>query len=242
MSVKETFREWTRDLGEVALALFAIIIVSRVLLGAQMLVPLVAVTSQSMLHANENSWKNWLVKEEISPEKIENFPLKSGFDMGDMILVKTPDGKGQLLGWEFPTLFSETKLGDVVIYNRDKAHGNGEPIIHRVVGIVKVRNWSVKEIEGTLTCLSQEDFENKYISFIVNCINGKKCPYREFPSQGNFNFYLTKGDNNSQPDQCNSRIAYPVNEEQLTARGWIRIPYIGWLKLILNAFLQLFLT
>lgn len=242
-NIKKTFQGWVRDLGEVIISLLIIIIVSRLIFGAQMLVPLVAVTSQSMLHhSGQDSWRTWLMNEGIPSEKIETFPLKSGFDRGDMILVKTPDGKGEILGVEFPTLFSTTKLGDVVIYNRDKEHGRGEPIIHRVVGIVRVKNFTVTGTEGTLECLTEEDFEKKYIPWVVNCLNGKKCPYWQFPQEGDLNFYLTKGDNNPQVDQCGSgAIAYPVNEEQLSARGWIRIPYVGWLKLILNEVLKLFL-
>lgn len=242
MDIKKNFLELIHDLGEVIVILFLIIVISRLVLGADMLVPLVAVTSQSMLHKNNEDWKNWLIEKGISKEKIEKFPMQNGFDMGDMILVKTPNGKGKFLGIKFPTLFSETKFGDVVIYNRDKEHGGGEPIIHRVVGIVKIKNFSVDSIEGTLDCLSKEDFDEKYIPFIINCINNKKekCPYNEFPKDKDFNFYITKGDNNRGTDQCGS-IAYPVNQEQLSARGWIVLPYIGWLKLILNEFIKLIL-
>jgi signal peptidase I len=259
MDLKKTLLEWLRDLGEVILILILIIVVSRLLLGAHMLVPLVAVTSCSMLHANDeigmasakfaqsigincyasNEYKN-LEDLFSSEEEIKKLPFKNGFSIGDMIIVITPNGKGEIFGFKFPTLFSETKFGDVIIYNRDKKHGDGEPIIHRVVGIVRVKNWSVEGTEGTLGCLSEEDFNNKYIPMIVNCINGKEesCPYREYPKKENFKFFITKGDNNGGIDQC-SPIAYPVNEEQLSARGWIRLPYIGWLKLILNALIGL---
>ncbi len=168
--------------------------------------------------------------------------MQNGFDRGDMIFVITPNGKGKILGFEFPTLFSETKLGDVVIYERDLAHGGGEPIIHRVVGIIHVKNWTVEKVEGAMSdCVTVDDINGRFVPMILSCI-GKKpdCPYKSYPTTGNFNFFITKGDNNPGIDQCGS-IAYPINEKQLLARGWIRLPYIGWLKLLLNEILNLFI-
>jgi len=243
------------DLREIAEILLIFILLSKIFIGPRMLVPLVAVTSQSMLHQknNPNEWKNRLISHDIPKEKIEKFPMQNGFDRGDMIVVKTPDGKGEfnlilpfgekkkreIFKFTWPTFFSKTKLGDVIIYERDFAHGGGEPIIHRVVGIVHIKNWSVEKIEGTLDCLTIDEINSKYIPMIVNCINTKgNCPYKSYPSTGDFNFYITKGDNNKRTDQCGS-IAYPINDKQLLARGWIRLPYIGWLKLIMNSFLRI---
>lgn len=238
--IKKKFVDFLREILEVIITLLIIILVSRLTLGANMLVPLVAVTSQSMLHQSD-SWRNWLISQGFSNEEIEKFPMQNGFDRGDMILVITPNGKGKIFDFEFPTVFSETKLGDVIIYERDFAHGGGEPIIHRVVGIAHIKNWSLDSIEGTLSCISTEEINRKYVPMLVDCINKKpNCPYKSYPKHGNFDFYITKGDNNAAVDQCGT-IAYPVNEEQLLARGWIRLPYIGWLKLLLNEIINLFL-
>ncbi|HIE34048.1 MAG TPA: hypothetical protein EYP86_02780 [Candidatus Altiarchaeales archaeon] len=168
--------------------------------------------------------------------RISKFPMQNGFAMGDMIITVTPDGKGTII-----PLFPDTQLGDVIIYNRDKLHPGKEPIIHRVIGIVHVKDWKIESIEGTLACLTEQDFENKFIPYIGSCIQGNSCPYADYPNSGTFRFYLTKGDNNPMPDQCgyDGGIALPVNEKQLTARGWIRLPYIGWLKLILNSILSI---
>ncbi|HEX55355.1 MAG: hypothetical protein DRO94_03270 [Candidatus Altiarchaeales archaeon] len=230
MDLKFDLREWLTEVVEMLVILGAIILLSRLFLGADMLVPLVAVTSQSMLHVSD-SWKVWLQEHGISKDRIEKFPMQNGFAMGDMIVTITPDGEGTII-----RLFPDTQLGDVIIYRRDKLHPGNEPIIHRVVGIVYVRDWDIEGIEGTLDCLSEDDFRNKFIPYIRDCIDGKRCPYREFPKTGTFKFFITKGDNNPVSDQCGigTGIALPVNEEQLTARGWIRLPYIGWLKLLMN--------
>jgi len=233
MDIKKEIKGLLKDLLEVAVTLAVILIVSKFIFGANMLVPLVAVTSNSMLHTNDG-WSTWLNAKGIPEAQVGSFPLRSGFSQGDMILTITPDGKGTIL-----PIFSETQLGDVVIYNRDSLHRGNEPIIHRVVGVVNVADYSVSGIEGTLDCLTEEDFNEEYIKSIKDCQMGEECPYNEFPEGGNFRFYITKGDNNHGTDQCGpgNGIALPVPDSQLTARGWIRIPYLGWLKLGLNRIL-----
>lgn len=233
MDIKKEVKGLIRDLVEVAVTLAVILIVSKLIFGANMLVPLVAVTSNSMLHTNDG-WGTWLEAKGIPEAQVGSFPLRSGFSQGDMILTVTPDGKGTIL-----PIFSKTQLGDVVIYNRDFLHRGNEPIIHRVVGVVNVTGYSVSGIEGTLDCLTEEEFNEEHIKSIRNCQMGGQCPYNEFPEGGNFRFYMTKGDNNHGTDQCGpgNGIALPVPDSQLSARGWIRIPYIGWLKLGMNSIL-----
>ncbi len=230
MDIKKEIKGLVRDLVEVVVTLAIILIVSKLIFGANMLVPLVAVTSNSMLHVNEG-WSTWLNAEGVPSD---SFPLQNGFSQGDMILTVTPNGEGTIV-----PIFSDTQLGDVVIYNRDFLHRGNEPIIHRVVGVVNVAGYEVSGIEGTLDCLTEEEFNSDYIKSIKNCQAGKECPYNEFPESGDFRFYVTKGDNNHGTDQCGpgNGIALPVPESQLTARGWIRIPYVGWLKLGLNSIL-----
>lgn len=233
MKSKPEVKGWVRDFAEVAITLAVIIVVSKLLLGAHMLVPLVAVTSPSMVHTSDG-WQSWLVSNGISESDIRGFPFRGGFARGDMILTITPDGRGTILPF-----FSDTGIGDVVIYNRDKIHrGNEPPIIHRVVGVVRVKDWRVDSVEGSLDCLDVSEFDNRYISYVKNCAEGVDCPYVEFPKTGDFRFYVTKGDNNPRSDQC-VNIALPVTDAQLTARGWIVIPYLGWLKLALNSLLGL---
>lgn len=233
-------RGWLIDVGEVSWILLIIILGSQFFLGPKMLVPLVAVTSGSMFHSDGGDWRFWMIDHGIPESEISTFPMQNGFATGDMILTITPDREGTL----FP-IFSDTRLGDVVIYTRDKLHAGNEPIIHRVVGIVDVRDFKLYNKTGTLDCLKEEDFEGTYIPYVRNC-NEKTglCPYSTFPETGNFRFYMTKGDNyltNKVTDQCgtNGGISLPVTEKQLTARGWIRLPYIGYLKLLLNSILGL---
>lgn len=243
-----------REIREVLLLLFVILAILYLLLGAHMPVPIVAVVSCSMIHEDDvigsisykiadsvwpvlldgrceydagNNWTEW-VENRIPSADVKSFALRSGFSVGDMVLVITPDGKGTVLPF-----FSETKIGDVVIYMRDQQVSGSEPIIHRVVGIVDVRDGRIYNVTGTLDCYSQKDFEARFIPYIMNCQKGYQgCPYRSFPSGSDYKLYMTKGDNNRGTDQCGGVL--PVTEQEILARGWIRLPYLGWLKLILN--------
>lgn len=243
-----------REILEVLLTLAVILAVLQLLLGAHMPVPIVAVVSCSMIHEDDvigslsyrfaesvwpvllegrckydsgNSWRKWIA-DKIPEADIDSFPLKSGFSVGDMVLVITPDGAGTIL-----PIFQQTKVGDVVIYVRDRRVSGSEPIIHRVVGVVDVREGRVYDVSGTLDCYTQKDFESKFIPYIKSCQKGSSgCAYRSFPAGDSFRLYITKGDNNRGTDQCGGIL--PVTDQQILARGWIRVPYLGWLKLILN--------
>jgi len=222
---------WIRDFVEVILEVLVIIIVLKVLLGARMILPLVAVTTGSMIHdEGDMSWKLWMTERGINETQIAGFPLLSGFNIGDMIVVKNPD----------------TRLGEVVIYERDKDHsGLGDiPIIHRAVGIVYVEDWRVSKTEGTLDCFTSESIM-RFVNLTRDCASGgfEPCPYPAVPKSSSFRMYITKGDHNLESDQCSKvmQISYPVNEEQVLGRGFFRIPYIGYLKIIPTLLIRLVL-
>lgn len=233
----ETFKEWVwlwiRDFAEVGVTLAAILLILRITLGAHMLVPLVVVTSGSMVHEpGDEGWVRWLTERNLTADLIQKFPLSDGFNRGDMIVTISP----------------EARLGDVIIYERDLAHlnlGSNEPIIHRIVGVVLVKDWAVVNTSGTLDCLTKEEFEKKYVKYVRDCVEKTGyCVYPYYPESGSFGFYITKGDHNPASDQCSgysvlrNGIAFPVNEAQVSARGWVRIPYLGYLKLLLNTIIR----
>jgi hypothetical protein len=226
----ERLRPWVKDFSDVGLTVAVIIVILRVLLGANMLVPMVVVTSSSMMHMQgDNSWRTWMTARGLPEDTINSFPLQNGFNRGDMIIVKNP----------------EAGLGDVVIYERDLDHQKlfgGDPIIHRVVGVIHVVDWNPRETEGTLDCITPKMMaENLYI--LKTCQSGGSCSYPMYPESGTFKLFVTKGDNNEGSDQCSKRLrlGYLVNEAQITGRGFIRIPYIGYVKLLMNAILDVFL-
>ena len=94
--------------------------------------PLVVVESSSMEHpgsfvgnviGSEGSfdifWQekgNWYENKNIEKEEAENWPLRTGFDKGDIMIVY---GRG------------DTEVGDVIIFEANTKH----PIIHRVISI-----------------------------------------------------------------------------------------------------------
>lgn len=84
--------------------------------------PLAIVESCSMYHGQDfegwwNKNRNWYENREIHVEDFEEFPLKNGFNKGDIFFV---------LGVEK----EEIEVGDVIIFS---AGENNRPIIHRVV-------------------------------------------------------------------------------------------------------------
>jgi signal peptidase I len=225
---REKVESWIRDFIDVALTLAVTLILLKVLFGAQMIVPLVVVTTGSMVHhEGDNSWIHWLNDRGVGNDTINNMPFTGGFNPGDMMVVMRP----------------EANIGDVIIYERDFIYGSAgmEPIIHRVVGIVYVNDSRVVGSEGTLDCFKNEDF-NKYIEYVDKCrVQSAGCPYPSVPKTNSYKFYLTKGDANAVLDQCASKnnISIPVNEAQIPAKALVRLPYVGWLKLILNEILRI---
>ena len=95
--------------------------------------PVVAVVSESMEHNSgfDKWWENAQKGYSITKEDFMEFPLKNGFNKGDIIVLK---GKKP----------ENIKTGDVIVFwsNGLKPEtGNREPIIHRVV-----RKWEENRI------------------------------------------------------------------------------------------------
>ncbi len=111
--------------------------------------PLVVVESTSMHHESssilssitgnsiilekdiEKFWQqegNWYENEGITKQKFSSFPLTSGLEMGDIVLVRG----------------GEIEKGDIIIFQANKKY----PIIHRVVEIKKINNQTYYETKG----------------------------------------------------------------------------------------------
>ncbi|MFH0868095.1 MAG: signal peptidase I [Candidatus Woesearchaeota archaeon] len=89
--------------------------------------PVVAVVSDSMEHnAGFDKWweenKEWYLDNGIDNAYFENFPLKNGFNKGDiMILVgRKPE---------------QIQIGDVIVFISHSERPRKDPIIHRVIKI-----------------------------------------------------------------------------------------------------------
>lgn len=83
--------------------------------------PVVAVVSESMEHdSNFNKWWNnagtWYVPNGIQKEDFEKFPLKNGFNKGDIMVLRGLKPE-------------KVEVGDVIVFWGTKR----DPIIHRVV-------------------------------------------------------------------------------------------------------------
>lgn len=91
--------------------------------------PIVAVVSGSMEHNNmdvDEWWSNndeWYLEHNITKDEFLMFPIKNGFNKGDIMVLKGKKAK-------------DIKVGDVIVFQGGKA----DPIIHRVV-----RKWKKED-------------------------------------------------------------------------------------------------
>ncbi len=159
--------------------------------------PIVAVLSESMQHnihdenlcgqsMDRSTWKDsfdnywdlcgyWYEQRNITKEQFTDFPLKNGFNKGDVIILYKPNN---------------IQVGDVLIFQGNRP----QPIIHRVVKV-----W-------------QED-SNTY--------------------------YQTKGDHNG--DSITGALGESkISKDRLLGKGVIRLPYLGWVKILFVEFMSLF--
>lgn len=91
--------------------------------------PVVAVVSESMEHnGNFDGWwdkaSKWYVENNIKKEDFEGFPLRNGFNKGDIMVLKGKNAEG-------------IKIGDVIVFWSAKR----DPIIHRVI-----KKWQENDI------------------------------------------------------------------------------------------------
>ncbi|MFH1396318.1 MAG: signal peptidase I [archaeon] len=158
--------------------------------------PVVAVVSESMEHGLYNNqlcgqefsefpesfdsyWNicgYWYEENGISKEEFEQYPLKNGFNRGDIIVLRG-------------AYRDSLDVGDVLVFQGPKP----QPIIHRVVN-----EW---EVDGEM-------------------------------------FYQTKGDHNR--DSFGGELGETeISEDRIIGKGWIRIPYLGWIKILFVDLLSL---
>lgn len=151
MKIKETAKKtwhflWKEDslLSWIVSLALAFIIVKFIFFPVLSLIfatpmPLVVVESSSMHHpggfigntlglnSNFKLWwtasGNWYTGRGITEQQAENWPLNTGLEIGDIVLVS---GRGKL------------EVGDIIIFNANQQH----PIIHRIIAI--------KQVNGTI--------------------------------------------------------------------------------------------
>jgi signal peptidase I len=122
--------------------------------------PIVAVVSTSMEHTSQfDQWwqdnEDYYLSRNITKEGFEKFPLRDGFNKGDlMILVgKKPQ---------------DIKLGDVIVYQSRKPY----PIIHRVIGETN-NGMYVFQTKGDNNRAQIRDFELDETHVLQSIVYGK---------------------------------------------------------------------
>ena len=250
-----SWKLFCKDILEVIVFFAVILLAIKAMLGADMAVPLAGVVSCSMIHEDDLlstwsyslaglfpaflpapctynyglEWRSWLARK--APDlDIGRMPFANGFAVGDLLLVGSYNGAG---------ILSKKGImpGDVILFTYKKTpdQPGNEPLLHRVVAKIEIRNGSVASISGALDCFTPQDFQDEFVQYIKRCQEGRPlCPYGKFPSGNDYNMYLTKGDNNGITDQCNALIVPPITDENVIAKAYLRIPLLGWLKIFIE--------
>ncbi len=184
--------------------------------------PLVVVESESMIHTT--GWDQWPYNQNLNPD---SFGFDGGMNVGDIVLVKGDEP-------------GDYNVGDVIVYTKyDLSLIGGEPIIHRVIGILDVNGTQVKT-EGAVSysggmIVTPCDSRSAYTLDEIRAIYTNPAIIKLFPgiSTDSYRLFITKGDNNAIEDQCKtaSLISFPVHEELVQGRAKIDIPYLGYVKL-----------
>lgn len=97
-------------------------------LGTQF--PIVAVVSSSMEHRGQgfDAWwesnQAWYEAHGITKEQFSKYPMKNGFNKGDIIVLK-----GLKPG--------DIEVGDIMVFKSSRLYPKPDPIIHRIVDIDK---------------------------------------------------------------------------------------------------------
>lgn len=151
---------------------------------------------------------------------VQSGSMDPNMQKGDLVLVTDPgrfspgmaDNAGVITqkAGEEGGYRSFGNAGSVVVFDDP---GGGPPTIHRVhLSVQKGENWHARAESDYLRGDTCEEIAN--------------CPA---PHDG----YLTKGDNNPRYDQV-SGIAPPVRESWITGVARLRVPYLGWIRLVVT--------
>ena len=151
---------------------------------------------------------------------VESGSMEPHMEKGDLIVVTEPgrfapdvataengivtQEKGQSAGYR-----TFGGYGSVVVF--DDPSAGGSPIIHRAhLRVEEGENWYDRAAEEYMAADS--------------CAELRNCPA---PASG----YITKGDNNAHYDQAQG-IARVVRDDWVTGVARLRIPYLGWIRLV----------
>ncbi len=102
--------------------------------------PVVAVVSESMEHNMEfNKWweknKGWYIENGIDKGDFEKFPLKNGFNKGDIIVLIGKKPK-------------QIEIGDIIVFISHREMPRKDPIIHRVINKINNGAYAALETKG----------------------------------------------------------------------------------------------
>lgn len=155
---------------------------------------------------------------------VESTSMDPNIHKGDLVFVTTPDrfapdGADEIgvIGYQEAQQADYRKFGEygsVVVFQTPSRQRSGQPpVIHRV-------HFHVEEGENW-----HDRADERYIDD-ENCEELPNCPA---PHAG----YITKGDDNAGYDQVRG-ISEPVDPAWVTGIAQVRVPFLGWIRLIIS--------
>lgn len=214
-------------IGEIFTFLFAFLLAYLFIQGMGFILntssPLVVVESESMIHSS--NWEGWHLGHGLDPK---TYGFDGGMGVGDIIIVKGDD-------------VYDINIGDVIIYQKLACESNtgGEPIIHRIVGIVNVDGENVNTLgvvkfeEGKIKTPCR-DYSSSYDLDEIKERYSDESVFKDFDTN-KFRLFITKGDGNEKEDQCRKNnhcdISYPIHNKLVVGRAKFDIPWLGYIKL-----------
>lgn len=145
--------------------------------------------------------------------------MEPNVNKGDMILVESEDrfnDSKKFGGVETAQMkkgnFEFGRQGDIVVYRPDGR--STVPVIHRAITYVeKGEDWT--------NDVKSDKLPTQNCEVLVNC---------PAPNSG----FITLGDNNIKYDQA-GQISKPVKHEWIIGRAKYRIPFLGWIRILLSS-------
>ncbi len=155
---------------------------------------------------------------------VESGSMTPHMQKGDLIVVTKP-GRWTAAAAQGPGIVTYQaskgysrfgEPGDVIIYDPPTPTEGNAPIIHRArFHVTKGENWYKVANKSYLP------------ANVHNCSQLRYCP-------APYDAYITKGDHNGYYDQAwpGGEIAPPVKSQWIIAKSEIRIPWLGWIRLV----------
>ncbi len=157
------------------------------------------------LDAYWNMCGGWYEERGITQDQFAAFPIKRGFNKGDIMVILGPS-RGAI------------EVGDTIVFQSREAY----PIIHRVVGVTEADGARVYQTKG-------DHNPDQIVSYFVVDARGAAsvCHKNGVPVRCSEGSLVTK----ATPGATAVLDETMVKQDAIIGRAIVRIPFLGWIKI-----------